>query len=132
MGSAYISRDFATLCRAEAVRHLRTRPYRPRTNGKAERSIKTLLAETTSALRATWSRRSRVQARAAAGVAFHTTHFVALHGHVPHIRNGAWVGTGACWPTPRPSTAASGSRRPLGGRGPMVRARPRLSGRGRW
>jgi transposase InsO family protein len=26
------------------IRHLRTRPYRPRTNGKAERFIKTLLA----------------------------------------------------------------------------------------
>ena len=31
-------------CRALGLRHLRTRPYRPRTNGKAERFIRTLLA----------------------------------------------------------------------------------------
>jgi transposase InsO family protein len=31
-------------CRALGIRHLRTRPYRPRTNGKAERFIKTLIA----------------------------------------------------------------------------------------
>jgi transposase InsO family protein len=30
---------------AHQVRHLRTRPYTPRTNGKAERFIRTLLAE---------------------------------------------------------------------------------------
>ena len=30
---------------AHEVRHLRTRPYTPRTNGKAERFIRTLLAE---------------------------------------------------------------------------------------
>jgi transposase InsO family protein len=33
----------AFACRALGVRHLRTRPYRPRTNGKAERFIRTLL-----------------------------------------------------------------------------------------
>jgi len=32
-------------CRALDVRHLRTRPYRPRTNGKAERVIRTLLGD---------------------------------------------------------------------------------------
>ena len=31
-------------CRRLGLRHLRTRPYRPRTNGKAERFIQTLLA----------------------------------------------------------------------------------------
>jgi hypothetical protein len=31
-------------CRTMGLRHLRTRPYRPRTNGKAERFIRTLLA----------------------------------------------------------------------------------------
>jgi transposase InsO family protein len=30
-------------CRAVGIRHLRTRPYRPQTNGKAERFIRTLL-----------------------------------------------------------------------------------------
>ena len=44
-GSGYRSRDFASALRAHGVRHLRTRPYTPRTNGKAERFIRTLLAE---------------------------------------------------------------------------------------
>ena len=43
-GSAYRSAIYALACRALGVRHLRTRPYRPRTNGKAERFIRTLLA----------------------------------------------------------------------------------------
>ncbi len=43
-GSAYRSRVHALACRALKIRHLRTRPYRPRTNGKAERFIRTLLA----------------------------------------------------------------------------------------
>ena len=42
-GSAYRSVLHAFACRALHVRHLRTRPYRPRTNGKAERFIRTLL-----------------------------------------------------------------------------------------
>jgi transposase InsO family protein len=41
-GSAYISRAHQLACRQLGVRHLRTRPYRPRTNGKAERFIQTL------------------------------------------------------------------------------------------
>jgi len=44
-GSAYVSRLFATACQRLRLRHLRTRPYRPRTNGKAERFIQTLLRE---------------------------------------------------------------------------------------
>jgi transposase InsO family protein len=43
-GSAYRSTIHALACRALGVRHLRTRPYRPQTNGKAERFIRTLLA----------------------------------------------------------------------------------------
>jgi transposase InsO family protein len=42
-GSAYRSSIHAVACRALGLRHLRTRPYRPRTNGKAERFIRTLL-----------------------------------------------------------------------------------------
>jgi transposase InsO family protein len=34
----------ALACRRLGIRHLRTRPYRPRTNGKAERFIRTLIA----------------------------------------------------------------------------------------
>ena len=44
-GGAYRSRDFAAVMAAHQLRHLRTRPYTPRTNGKAERFIRTLLAE---------------------------------------------------------------------------------------
>jgi transposase InsO family protein len=44
-GSGYISRVFAERCQALGVRHLRTRPYTPRTNGKAERFIQTLQRE---------------------------------------------------------------------------------------
>jgi transposase InsO family protein len=43
-GSCYRSTIHALACRALGLRHLRTRPYRPRTNGKAERFIRTLLA----------------------------------------------------------------------------------------
>jgi transposase InsO family protein len=42
-GSGYRSALHALACRALGVRHLRTRPYRPRTNGKAERFIRTML-----------------------------------------------------------------------------------------
>ena len=42
-GSAYVSDAHRVACRELGVRHLRTRPYRPRTNGKAERLIQTLL-----------------------------------------------------------------------------------------
>jgi len=43
-GGAYRSAIHAIACRALRIRHLRTRPYRPQTNGKAERFIRTLLA----------------------------------------------------------------------------------------
>lgn len=44
-GSGYRSRVFAQACAHDHVRALRTRPYRPRTNGKAERFIQTLQRE---------------------------------------------------------------------------------------
>jgi transposase InsO family protein len=43
-GSPYRSAVHAIACRALGIRHLRTRPYRPQTNGKAERFIRTMLA----------------------------------------------------------------------------------------
>jgi transposase InsO family protein/transposase len=43
-GSCYRSTIHAFACRTLGIRHLRTRPYRPRTNGKAERFIRTMLA----------------------------------------------------------------------------------------
>jgi len=42
-GSPYRSTVHALACRALGVRHLRTRPHRPQTNGKAERFIRTML-----------------------------------------------------------------------------------------
>jgi transposase InsO family protein len=42
-GPCYVSIAHTLACRALGLRHLRTRPYRPRTNGKAERFIRTML-----------------------------------------------------------------------------------------
>lgn len=44
-GLAYRAGVFAQACRSWQVRHRFTRPYRPQTNGKAERFIQTLLRE---------------------------------------------------------------------------------------
>ena len=44
-GSCYISKAFHKACRELGLKHLRTRPYTPRTNGKAERFIQTALRE---------------------------------------------------------------------------------------
>ena len=44
-GSAYRSADFRAAIQAAGLRHIRTRPYTPRTNGKAERFIQSSLRE---------------------------------------------------------------------------------------
>lgn len=44
-GNGYVSKAFAQACAALGLRHIRTRPYTPRTNGKAERFIQTALRE---------------------------------------------------------------------------------------
>ena len=44
-GNAYRSSVHALCCRTLRLKHLRTRTYRPQTNGKAERFIRTMLAE---------------------------------------------------------------------------------------
>jgi transposase InsO family protein len=44
-GSCYRSRAFAKACRDLNVKHLRTKPYTPQTNRKAERFIQTALRE---------------------------------------------------------------------------------------
>ena len=50
-GSGYRSRVFAAACTRHGIRHHRTRPYRPRTNGKAERFIQTLQRDWAYAVR---------------------------------------------------------------------------------
>jgi transposase InsO family protein len=44
-GSCYKSHAFRAACKALGLRHIRTRPYTPKTNGKAERFIQTSLRE---------------------------------------------------------------------------------------
>jgi transposase InsO family protein len=44
-GSCYKSGAFARACKRLGLKHIRTRPYRPQTNGKAERFIQTALRE---------------------------------------------------------------------------------------
>ncbi|OQP82923.1 IS481 family transposase, partial [Rhizobium rhizosphaerae] len=44
-GSCYKAKDFAKACKALGLKHIRTRPYTPKTNGKAERFIQTALKE---------------------------------------------------------------------------------------
>ncbi len=44
-GSTYRSKLFAQTCRELGIKHLFTRPYRPQTNGKAERFIQTITRE---------------------------------------------------------------------------------------
>jgi transposase InsO family protein len=44
-GSCYRASDFAEACQALGLKHIRTKPYTPKTNGKAERFIQTALRE---------------------------------------------------------------------------------------
>src|SRR3546814_6954830 len=44
-GSCYRSFDFRKACRDLGLKHIRTKPYTPKTNGKAERFIQTSLRE---------------------------------------------------------------------------------------
>lgn len=44
-GSPFVAQAFGAVCQRLRIRHKRTRPYRPQTNGKAERFIQTLLRE---------------------------------------------------------------------------------------
>jgi transposase InsO family protein len=44
-GSGYVAKSFRRLLARLRIRHLRTRPYTPKTNGKAERFIQTLMRE---------------------------------------------------------------------------------------
>jgi len=49
-GSCYKAFDFRDACRNLGLKHIRTRPYTPKTNGKAERFIQSALREWAYAL----------------------------------------------------------------------------------
>ena len=44
-GSCYMSKHFAKACKDLKLKHIRTKPYTPKTNGKAERFIQSALRE---------------------------------------------------------------------------------------
>jgi len=74
-GSAYRSHDFRARLAQLAIRHIRTRPYTPRTNGKAERFIQTSLRE--------WAYARAYQSSAERGEAMHP--WIADYNHTrPH------------------------------------------------
>lgn len=62
-GSNYLSKVFANCCVWLRIRHRRTRPYTPRTNGKAERFIQTLLRECAYAIPFTSSAQRQIALR---------------------------------------------------------------------
>jgi transposase InsO family protein len=84
-GAAYRSRPFAKVARWARLRHIRTRPYRPQTNGKVERWMRTVLTECLY-LEVFASSQQRRQ-RLAAFVAFYNDHrpHLALQGSPPRI-----------------------------------------------
>ena len=85
-GSAYRSHDFRHRLAQAGIRHIRTRPYTPRTNGKAERFIQTSLREWAYA-RAYSSSAERSQAMQPwIGAYNHTRPHSALGGKPPASR----------------------------------------------
>jgi transposase InsO family protein len=85
-GSAYRSHAFRAACEAASVRHKRTKPYTPRTNGKAERFIQTSLREW-AYLQAFDSSTARTQAMRPWLHAYNTTRpHSALDGKPPLTR----------------------------------------------
>jgi transposase InsO family protein len=79
-GAAYLSHAHRLACAELGVRHLRTQPYRPRTNGKAERFIQTLLR------RWAYSRAytSSADRTAALHAWLHHYNFIRPHGSLGH------------------------------------------------
>jgi transposase InsO family protein len=80
----YTQRQYAAAVAALGLRHLRTRPYTPRTNGKAERFIQTCLREW-AYVRPYRSSRQRAGALGPFLAAYNTTRPHAAHGRRPPI-----------------------------------------------
>jgi len=80
----YVRRQYAEAMTTLGLRHLRTRPYTPRTNGKAERFIQTALREWAYA-KPYRSSRARAGALAPFLTSYNTTRPHAAHGRKPPI-----------------------------------------------
>ena len=80
----YVHRQYATTLQALGLRHLRIRPYTPRTNGKAERFIQTALREWAYA-KPYRSSRARAGALEAFLTCYNTTRPHTAHGRKPPI-----------------------------------------------
>jgi transposase InsO family protein len=92
-GGAYRSLLVRNLCQAWGVRHIFTRPYRPRTNGKAERFIQTALREW--AYRRPYSRSSQRKRALPRWIHYYNHHrqHSALGGKPPASRVNNLVGS---------------------------------------
>ena len=84
-GSCYRSLDFAAACARLGIRHWRTKPYTPRTNGKAEGFIKTL-QERWAYARLYRSSDERARALPAFLAEYALTPHTGLDGHTPACR----------------------------------------------
>lgn len=85
-GPGYRSKLHRKACAALGIRHLFTRPYRPRTNGKAERLIRTLLAGW--AYKRSYATSAERRAALAAFLTYYNTQrpHRSLHGQTPQQR----------------------------------------------
>jgi transposase InsO family protein len=91
-GSAYRSKEFKAMREAYGLKHARTRPYRPRTNGKAERLIQTALREW--AYGPTWQSSNERNQALSAWLHFYNHHrpHSALGGQPPVTRLNNLIG----------------------------------------
>ena len=91
-GSAYRSKEFKAMRESFGLKHSRTRPYRPRTNGKAERLIQTVLREW--AYGPTWQTSDERNQALSAWLHFYNHHrpHMALGGQPPISRLNNLIG----------------------------------------